>query len=335
MTPDYRAVHDGAIVIDATCPLLQRRQFVDWYIEGGVTVAAPTVGNAAPAGETVKHLGTWLRFIDSRPDLMLIRTAADIEEAKRTRRLGILFHFQGGDPFESDLDLTEAYRALGVRMVQLTYNVKNRIGDGCEERTDSGLSKFGLQLIERLNANRIVVDCAHTGYRTTMETIEASRLPVVFSHANARAVHPSPRNITDEQIKAVAATGGLVGINGFPAFVAATTRPTLDQFIDHIDHDVRLVGVDHVAIGIDYFAGQHPVVDEDEAKRMYAGWLESGLWSAASYPPPPYHYPDGIATPRDLPNLTRRLLERGYGVEDVRKILGGNWLRVFRAVWGE
>jgi membrane dipeptidase len=331
---DYRAVHDEAIVIDATCPLLQRRELVDWYIAGGVTVAAPTVGNAAPAGETVKGLGAWLRFIDSRPDLMLIRRAADIDEAKRSRRLGILFHFQGGDPFDSDLSLVEAYRELGVRMVQLTYNVKNRIGDGCEERTDAGLSKFGLQLVERLNANRIVVDCSHTGYRTTMEAIEASTRPVVFSHANARAVHPSPRNITDEQIRAVAATGGLVGINGFPGFVAATSRPTLDQFIDHIDYDVRLVGIDHVAIGIDYFTGQHGVASDDEAQRMYASWLASGLWSEASYPPPPYYYPDGIATPRDMPNLTRRLLERGYSVADTKKILGGNWVRVFREVWG-
>jgi membrane dipeptidase len=121
---------------------------------------------------------------------------------------------------------------------------------------------------------------------------------------------------------------------GYPAFVSASARPTLDEFIDHIDHVVQLVGIDHVALGIDYFEGMDPIMPLERAKRQYEHFIASGIWSAKSYPPPPYHYPEGIETPQDFPNLTAGLLRRGYGEADIRKILGENWLRVYRAVWG-
>ena len=168
-----------------------------------------------------------------------------------------------------------------------------------------------------------------------MDAIEASQRPIVFSHAGALSVHPSPRNITDEQIKAVAATGGLVGAVGFPAFVSASQRPSLEDFIRHIDHMVDLAGIDHVALGIDYFTGQHPIAADVVADAVYKRLIDEGRWSPKAYPPPPYYYPAGIETPEGLPNLTRRLLERGYGVEDTKKIMGGNWVRLFREVWGE
>src|SRR5688572_16206714 len=195
-------LHESSIFIDGTCPLLRRREFVDWYIEGGVTACCPTVGSTAPAEETLRNLGAWKRFIASREDLVQVFAPGDIERAKTQRKLGLIFHFQGADPIENDLDLVDAYQALGVRMVQLTYNVRNRVGDGCEEKADAGLSNFGADLIRRLNENRIVVDCSHTGYRTTMDAIERSSQPVVFSHANAFALHASPRNIRDDQIRA-------------------------------------------------------------------------------------------------------------------------------------
>jgi len=327
-------VHASAIVIDGTCPLLRRREFVDWYIEGGVTACCPTVGSTAPAEETLRNLGAWHRFIASRQDLLLVDAATDIERAKSEARLGLVFHFQGADPVENDLDLVEAYRALGVRMVQLAYNVRNRVGDGCEEPANAGLSAFGVDLVKRLNENRIVVDCSHTGHRTTLEAIEASSQPVVFSHANAHALHPSPRNIRDDQIRAAAQSGGLVGVNGFPGFLGPEPRPTMDRFIEHLDYMVERAGIDHVALGMDYYEGMHPVAAEDEAAKFFKQQLAQRRWSEANYPPPPHHYPQGMATPRELRNLTARLLERGYAPEDVRKLVGANWLRVFRAVWG-
>ena len=327
-------LHASSIVIDGTCPLLRRREFVDWYIEGGVSACCPTVGSTATAGETLKNLGAWKRFIASREDLTQIFTTEDIGRAKTGRKLGLIFHFQGADPVENDLNLVEAYHALGVRMVQLTYNVRNRVGDGCEEKSDAGLSAFGVDLVKRLNENRIVVDCSHTGYRTTMDALEVSSAPTVFSHANACALHPSPRNIRKDQIKAAAATGGLIGVNGFPAFLGESTQPTMERFIEHLDYMVELVGIDHVALGIDYYEGMHTVASAEEAASFFKQQLAQRRWSEASYPPPPHHYPKGMATPKELPNLTARLLDRGYKPDDVRKVIGGNWMRVFRAVWG-
>lgn len=335
MTKDATSLHADAIVIDAVCPLLMDHRHLALYRRGGATAVAPTVGGSENAETALRTIGRWIKLIRSTGDLALVRRAADIEAAKRDRRLGIILHFQGTDPIEDDVDLIDAYKSLGVGMVQLTYNVRNRVGDGCEEPGDAGLSRFGRDVVKRLNEARIVVDCSHTGFRTTMDAIEASQRPTVFSHAGAFGVHPSPRNITDEQIKAVAATGGLVGAVGYPAFVASGPRPTLDQFIAHIDHMVSLVGIDHVALGIDYFTGQHPIASDEAAAALYKRLVDGGRWSPRSYPPPPYYFPAGIETPEGLPNLTRRLLERGYVEADVLKIMGGNWVRVFRAVWGE
>ena len=327
-------LHRESVVIDGTCPLLRRKEFVDWYQEGGVTACAPTVGSTASAAETLRNLGSWQRLIGARKDLLLIERAEQIPEAKRSKKLGLVFHFQGADPIENDLNLVEAYRALGVRMVQLTYNIRNRVGDGCEEAGNAGLSRFGRDLVARLNENRIIVDGSHTGVRTTLEAIEASTQPFVFSHANAHAVHACPRNITDTQIRAAAATGGVIGINGFPAFVGAAPRPGMDDFLRHLDHVVELVGIDHAALGIDYYEGMHPVASTEEAQKMYREQLAVRRWSAEVYPPPPHYYPTGMATPRELPGLTAGLLAHGYSAAEVRKVLGENWLRVMGAVWG-
>lgn len=333
-TPPGPELHQESIVIDGTCPLLRRKEFVDWYIEGGVTACSPTVGSTASAEETLRNLGSWHRLINSRADLVLVRQAADITAAKKGGKLGLVFHFQGADPIENDLDLVDAYHALGVRMVQLTYNIRNRVGDGCEEAGNAGLSRFGRDLVQRLNEMRIIVDGSHTGEKTTLEAIEASTRPFVFSHANSAAVFPCPRNISDPQIKAAAATGGLVGINGFPAFVGPSPQPTIDDFLRHLDHVVELVGIDHAALGIDYYEGMYPVANETEAQKMYQQQLAVRRWSAEVYPPPPHYYPAGMGTPKEMPNLTAKLLAHGYSVAETRKILGENWLRVMRAVWG-
>jgi membrane dipeptidase len=185
---DAKRIHDEAIVIDATCPLMRRHDLIHWWIEGGATAAAPSVGGDKPAGETLKALGQWLDLIERTPEYLLVKSASDIERAKAEGTFGIILHFQGTEPIEDDINLVDAYKALGVGMIQLAYNVKNPVGDGCEERTDAGLSTFGLKLIERMNRAKVIVDCSHTGYTTTMEAIAASSAPVVFSHAGVKAV---------------------------------------------------------------------------------------------------------------------------------------------------
>jgi len=328
-------LHNEGIIIDGVCPLLMDKKNIDFYIDGGLTVAVPTIAIREPAREALRVLGSWHRFIANNDQLCLIHKAENIRSAKRNKQMGIIFHFQGTDPIEDDLNLLDSFKALGVGMVQLTYNVKNRVGDGACERTNHGLSIFGLELIKRCNELGVVVDGSHTGERTTLEAIEASTKPFVFSHSNAKALHDSPRNITDEQMRACAATGGLVGIVGFPGFLGNEPRPTLERFINFIDYAVELIGPDHVGLGIDYYMGMDPIIPIESARARFQDAISTGRWDASVYPPPPHYFPEGIETPRSLSKLTAGLLDRGYRADDVLKIMGGNWLRVFSEVWSD
>lgn len=327
-------VHAEAIVIDAVCPLAQDRRYLDWYREGGVTVTVPTVASTDSAPVTMRSLAAWKRTLATDSSLAPIRTAADVTAARDAGKMGILLHFQGTDPIEDDLDLIDLYKDLGVGIIGLCYNVKNRVGDGAEERTDCGLSRFGVALVKRLNEAKVIVDCSHTGIRTSLEAVEVSDAPVVLSHSNPRGLHESQRNVPDELIKAIAQSGGVIGTAGFPSFLGDEPKPTLDRFIDAIAYVADLVGIDHTGLGIDYYRGQHEVAPLETAQQMYESAVARGIWQPGTYPPPPHHYPDGIATPRQLPNLTTRMLERGFSREDAEKVLGQNWMRVYRTVWG-
>ena len=331
----WRSLHDAALVVDSACPLLVVPDYVDWYIEGGVDVVAPTVGGAFPASASLGVIGRWLSYIRGRGDLELVVSAAGARAAKAAQRTGVVFHLQGTDPIGESLDLVDVFKRLGVGIVQLTYNVENAVGYGAQVE-DAGLKPFGVEFVRRCNEAGVVVDCSHTGHATSMAAVAASEAPVVLSHANARAVHrtETARNVEDELAIAVAESGGVVGVNGFPGFLVREGQPTLDDFLDHVDHFVSVAGVGHVGLGIDYYLGQHPVADPAEALRGYRREVEAGRWSGADYPPPPHRYPTGIETPRTLANLTRGLVGRGYSDGDVRAILGGNWLRVYDDVWG-
>jgi membrane dipeptidase len=335
MTKDgWDSLHRESIIIDAVCPLLRNKRHVDWYYEGGVTVATPTIASAEGVAATLRSIASWKTAIAADPKLVQVDSVAGIEAAKRDGKLGLLFHFQGTGPIEDEPELVHAYKALGVGVIQLAYNVKNFVGDGADERTDAGMSYFGERLIKALNDARIVVDCSHTGVQTSFDAIEFSSRPVIVSHGNPRALHNVRRNLPDDLIKAIAASGGVVGAVGFPGFVSASPRPTLDQFIDHIAYLADLIGIDHVGLGIDYYNAQYPVMTDAEATAWYKVQLANGRWRPGTYPPPPHYYPEGIETPRTMPNLTRRLGERGFQPADIKKILGGNWIRVYRAVWG-
>src|ERR1700730_7176167 len=162
-------LHSDSIVIDAVCPLVMDDPFfLEWYREGGVTALAPTMASTEGARVALSRFAAWHRLLREREDLLLVRQVRDIEFAKRSNRLGIFFHIQGTDPIEDNLDLVDLYKALGVGAVQWTYNVKNRVGDGCEERTDAGLSRFGIDLIKRMNEARVGVEWSHNGSRTTL-----------------------------------------------------------------------------------------------------------------------------------------------------------------------
>lgn len=335
---DPKALHQSCIVIDNTCPLAVVEAYHDNYLKGGVTAIAATVGYGVPGmGSlefTMKNLGkwhAWLRQEDTR--LLHVTRPEHILAAKQTEKLGIIFHFQGTMPFGDDINTAELYHQLGLRMCQLCYNEKDLVGCGCAVAEDAGLTPFGRDLIAEMNRLGIVVDCGHTGHRTSMEAIEASSSPVVISHGNAKAVCHNRRNVEDDLIRAIAANGGVVGFNGFPGFVADKARPTLDDLLDHVDHMVQIAGPGHVCVGIDYFEYQAGVADDDTADAVYDFLLDSGAWTREDYPAPPWYYPKGIEMPEKLWNLTDGLVKRGYSEEDIRGILGRNMMRIFETVW--
>ncbi len=333
---DYREVHRSAIVYDAVCPLANaREESLDEWIAGGATVIAPTIGGPSDMADAMRTIGTWYERLRRRSDqLMLVTRAEDMERAKEQGKLGIIFHFQGTAPIGRDLGLVEIYYRLGVRIMQLTYNVKDFVGDGCEEPGDGGLSEFGKRVIQEMNRVGMLVDLSHTGRRTTLEAMEASDAPCVFSHSNCNPVFRTNRNIDDEQVKAVAAMGGVVGVTFYPNIISGTKpQPTKADLLAHFDHYANLIGTDHIGFGGDYFDGQEPYSTVEESQKIYQRWVDAGLWSTATYPPPPYVYPEGVETPDKLENLTRMLLEHEYSGEEVHKILGGNFMRVYKQVW--
>jgi len=331
---DADTLHSDALVMDLTCPLARDPQYLAWWREGGAHAIAPTIrGYDGNARTGLAEIGHWHRYARDHDDVALILAPGDLARARRAGQLGLIMHCQGTALFEDDLDLVDGFAAAGLRIAQLTYNRRNLFGDGAAERTDSGLSQLGIRLVERLNAAHVVVDCAHTGERTSLDAIEFSNAPVIISHANARGLHDNARNVSDELLKSIAGNGGVIGTVGFPAFLTWAPRPTLDHFIDDIAYKADLVGIEHTGIGIDYYLGQHPVEDDAVAMVRYQALIDSGLWREAEYPPPPYYYPAGIETPSTLQALTRRLVERGFREADIRAVLGGNWVRVLEHVW--
>ena len=323
---DRRAeeLHGRAIVIDAACPLVNPRQIaacVPALQRGGVTCAFSTVASIEPARYAVGALSAWYaRAREFAGAISLASSAGEIEAAKREGRIAIVLHFQGGAPLEYDPSLVEAFHRLGVRVIQLTYNEHNPLGDGCTERGDAGVSKLGLAVIGEMNRLGVVLDLTHAGYRTSMEALEASTTPVIFSHSNARALRDSPRNLPDDLLRALARRGGVVGACAFPAFL--TTGPaTVEHLLDHIDYMSRLIGPEHIGLGMDFAA---------ETAEDY----EYFRYDPSVYPAPPWVYPMGIEGFGDFPNITRGLAARGYADRDVLGILGGNFLRVFREVCG-
>jgi len=270
---------------------------------------------------TVRHMATVLAALHERSDrIVLATTVADIRRARREGKLAVGFNFQETNPLEGSLEMLHIYHGLGLRQMLLAYNRKNDVGDGCAERTNGGLSRFGVRVVEEMNRLGILVDGSHCGYRTSMEAVEVSRAPVIFSHSNAHALVPHFRNIRDDQIKACAASGGVIGINGVGAFLDDSDARTETVF-RHVDYMASLVGPQHVALGLDY------VRDVD---RVWA-WVGANpeMWPTDGIPTRPSQF----MQPEQICDLAAMMLERGYGENDVRGILGENFLRVAEQVW--
>jgi membrane dipeptidase len=247
----------------------------------------------------------------------LATRARDIEQAKANGQVAGILSMEGAEGLEGDLGVLRMMYRLGVRWIGLTWNHRNQAADGLAElRTGGGLTEFGVRLVQEMNRLGMIVDIAHLAPAGVRDVLATSEAPVVASHANAHALCPVPRNLSDEQLEDLAQTGGVVGVTYVPDFIRCgqetvpggdtapgTVPATLDMLLDHVDHIVQVIGIDHVGLGSDF----------------------DGFGD-----PPPV----GLEDVSCVPNVTAALLKRGYGADDVRKILGGNWLRVIRQVMG-
>jgi membrane dipeptidase len=284
---------------------------------------------------TVKNIAYWNGQIAEHPDFFVhVRRASEIAEAKRSRRLGLIYGFQDATPLAEDLERVETFWNLGVRIFQLTYNRRNLVGDGCLESGNAGLSDFGRKLIARLNARRALVDLSHAGERTTLEAIAASKLPVAISHTGCAAIAPNPRNKTDQELRTLAERGGYVGIFLMP-FLRTQGQPMADDVIRHLEHAVDVCGDDHVGIGTDGTIS--PVELTPEFKKKFAEDVNErhklGI-SAPGEDASVYSFVPDLNVSDRFQRVAALLSTRKYSDARIAKILGGNFSRLLSDVWG-
>lgn len=324
-----RDVYANAVICDLTLPWgnwdENKEVTLPRYRDNGFGFVSLTVGlDRMGVEETIQWTAKErARLRDWSDWVHFVETADDILEARRQGKLAVGFHFQGTNPLSGDLNMIALYHQLGVRHMLLAYNQKNVMADGCHERTDEGLTRLGRRAVAEIERCGMILDCTHTGYRSSMEAIETSTQPVMFSHSNAKKLRQHDRNIQDDQIKACADTGGLIGITGVGHFLADDLQATPEAFVKHIDYVAGLVGTAHVGIGIDhvYYKG-HKAAQRGGAPESYpVGYPPTG--TAGSY-----------LGPEHLVEITELLVRNGYSDDDIKNILGGNFLRIASQIWG-
>ncbi|MBI3980025.1 MAG: membrane dipeptidase [Chloroflexi bacterium] len=326
-------LHARSIVIDA----LDVSRFDEAHFrkmqQGGITAAnATVVMPGRDFRQTVEGIRDFDLLVERHGNLVMpVRSLHDVAAAKATGRVGLIYGLQNAVAVEGDLRLVKVLHSLGVRIIQLTYMTANAVGDGCLEPRNGGLTVFGRAVVRELNRTGILIDLSHVGERTSLDTIATSETPAAFTHACARPVVDNPRNKSDEVLRALAARGGVVGITAVPNYVcdfSAGVVPTLDHYLRQVDYVVNLVGADHVGIGMDYTDGHGPNFSHTPAWGGTQAQADRRPIGRAVWPMP-YALPDSSR----LAEVTEGLLARGYTEEDVRRILGENWLRLLRQVW--
>ncbi len=272
-------------------------------------------------------VGNYNSLIANRPDLFVrIDSAEDLATVRESGRTGVLIGIQNSDHFR-DSDDVETFHALGQRVSQLTYNARNRIGNGSTERVDGGISDFGVAIVERMNEVGMAVDVSHSGDQTTLDACEVSGAPVLYTHSNCRALNPGhPRCKTDEAIRRMAGTGGVMGITGVRNFVKDSEPTTLADYLDHMDHVRELVGIQHLGIGSDIDLHGYDDMPADDYANLKANYKGSYAFREKIDI-------DEIAHPQRMFDITEGLIGRGYTDDDIRLVLGGNFQRVLGEIW--
>ena len=322
ISKEAEEIHERALVWDthACFPLKPNSDLSELkrYKDSGVNFVSLNIGMDMDSFENViQVLAGFRNQISAHPDeYVLALTVKDILDAQASDRLAIAFDLEGSEPLLGNINLIAFYYDLGVRQMLLAYNRDNRASGGCMEG-DIGLTDFGRDVIREMNRVGMVVDVSHMGYRATMEAFETSTEPVIFSHSNPKGLREHARNISDEQIKACAKTGGVVGINGIGDFLGGTSS---ELIVKNIEYVMDLAGPEHVGLGLDY------VVDKQELIDYIKGHPDV-------FPPAKFNDYLSFAEPEQIPEFTELLYQKGYSEEIISGVLGENFLRVAKEVW--
>ncbi len=301
--------------------------------QGGIDAVHATIAYHENFRETVHNIERWNRWFERHPDLIFQgRSADDVRLARETGRTAIFFGVQNPSPIEDDIGLVEIVHALGVRFMQLSYNNQSLLATGCYEAEDPGITRMGREVIGEMNRVGLVVDMSHSAERSTLEAIEISQRPVAITHANPAFWHPARRNNSDDVLRALAASGGMLGFSVYPHHLKGKSDCTLESFCEMIARTAELMGVGHIGIGTDLCQDQPDSVVE---------WMRTGRWSKRidygegsrsdpGFPPMPSWFRDN----RDFATIEGGLRAVGFDAGDVAAIMGGNWLAFFSAGFG-
>lgn len=343
-SPDRWPGYEKAIVIDFLAspgPFNTSERFttlspemVANAVASGITAINLTVGGGGTVEDNFGRIAMWEREIAAHPEsLMQVKTIADLMTAKQQKKLGLIYGFQDASVIGSDLSRVQLFSSFGVRIIQLTYNVRNLVGDGCLETANGGLSQLGRQLVAELNERKVLIDLSHCGQQTTADGIRESKQPVAITHSGCWSVAQRPRNKRDEELKAMANKGGVIGIYLMP-FLTMGPQPADMDVVKHIEHAVNVCGEDHVGVGSDLSITPHTVTDAYKKAHadFVAGRQRQGI-AAPGEDPGVFMFVPELNAPNRLELIAERLLKKGFSESRVEKIVGGNFVRLLKEVW--
>ncbi len=316
------------LMIDGLQYVNWNRQLFEDAQQSGVHCIHVTIAYWENIRETLENIGTWNRHFINHGDLIMpVRQARDILEAKRLRKVGIIFGFQNCSPIEDDVKMVEILHQLGVRIMQLTYNNQSLLATGCYEAKDGGVTRFGKQVIKEMNRVGMVIDMSHSAEKSTLETIELSERPIAITHANPSFFHAALRNKSDAVIRAIGESEGILGFSMYPFHLKNGPDCTLEEFCQMIGQTVEMTGIDRVGIGSDLCLNWDYKVLE---------WMRSGRWTTGvdhgegsaeklAWP----DQPSWFSGTKDLSIVAKGLEKQGFSDDSIAKVMGENWLSFF------
>jgi len=319
---EARKIYDESIIVNGMAGMTYA---FDVFKETKQTAAVFTLAahneDAHRAIELFKNY--YAALIAHRDSILLIETADDIIRSKKEGKLGMIIGFQTSTPVGLDWTNLWLYHKLGLRIMQLTYMNHTMCGDGCNEVEDHGLTAFGKQMIDVMNQVGILLDLSHCGWKTAADALAYTDRPVICSHTNPAAICQTSRNFPDDLIKGIAASGGVMGINGHPMICSTRkgkSQPDISDYMDCMDYMIKVAGIDHVGIGPDLF---HGFTLWEEERWHTGGYVLDGGWK----------FTMGLENEYDVPNIAVEMAKRGYNKEEIQKVMGMNFLRVFEKAW--